>query len=134
MQIYYTKPLIDPEWICIECVDKDGHVFWYDSREWNPIVIDKKGRKNLLPREISEFIPKWQDDLKLAKEQNAYPGYPIKLVKITFIYNNQVYKITPELFSEEYNTRYYFYGAHEKIEKDLQNLGCIYTKYSDELD
>ena len=64
---------------------------------------------------------------------NDYPC-PIKNVSIHFIYIDKVYKLTPDAFSSDYMTRYYFEDAHEIIEQDLQDAGCIYTHYWGDLD
>ena len=135
MNIFFEKPNGGPDWKYVLKTNHEGKEFWVDWSAWiQALVLDKKGKKNLLPKEIADFIPKWEEYLKTAKELDTYPGYPIKLVKIYFVYNDKIYKLTPEFFSDEYETRYYFYGAHENIEKDLQGVGCLYTEYSDELD
>ncbi len=135
MKIHYKKPNFKSKDYLLQMTDKNGKTFWLNWKDWlYKTEIDKKEKINLLPKEILKLYTKWQNDLQQAKEVDICPEYPIKSVSISFIYNNQFYKITPGMFDEKYETRYYFYGAREIILKDLLNIGCIYAKYFDELD
>lgn len=119
-----------------QLTDKNGKTFWLNWGSWikSVKIVDSDSIK-LLPKEIADLIPKWKDDIeKIKNKMKDEEKYPIKFVSIHFVYNDVVYKLSPDLFSSEYQTRYYFKAVHEIIEKDLQKVGCIYTKYSDELD
>ena len=86
------------------------------------------------PEKIANLYSKWVKDLEDMKNKNKDYSCPIKNVSIHFIYIDKVYKLTPDAFSSDYMTRYYFEDAHEIIEKDLQDAGCIYTHYWGDLD
>lgn len=119
-----------------QLIDKNGKTFWLNWGSWiKSIKIVDSDSIKLLPKEIADLIPKWNDDIeKIKNRMKDEEKYPIKFVSIHFIYDDVVYKLSPNLFSNEYQTRYYFKAIHENIEIDLQEVGCIYTKYSDELD
>ena len=90
MNIFFEKPNGGPDWKYVLKTNHEGKEFWVDWSAWiQALVLDKKGKKNLLPKEIADFIPKWEEYLKTAKELDTYPGYPIKLVKIYFVYNDK---------------------------------------------
>ena len=83
---------------------------------------------------ILQIFEEYEKRFAKAKFENCKPDYPIKLVSIHFIYDGNVYRLTPEMFSEDYNARYYFKDISKIIEKDLQDAGCIFTRYNDTLD
>ena len=136
MKIFYEKPQKTPKNSWLESrVDKDGNEFWFDWSDWiKATEIDSPKSIKLLPAKIADLIPKWTKDLEIMKNQNNNYSYPIKNVSIRFLYANKFYRLTPDAFSAEYNTRYYFEDAHKIIEKDLQDTGCIYTYYFADLD
>jgi len=135
MNIFYEKPECGPEWNYPQFTDKNGQVFWLNWSAWiNSTKIESEENIKELPQCIADLIPKWKQDFNKAKFENCEPKYPIKLSSIHFIYDDKVYKLTPEIFSEDYNARYYFKDISEIIEKDLQEAGCIFTRYDDALD
>ena len=135
MNIFYEKPECGPEWNYPQFTDKNGKLFWLNWSAWiNSIKIDNKENIKELPEAIINLIPKWEQEFNNAKFKNKKPEYPIKLVSIHFIYDDKVYKLTPEIFSEDYNARYYFRDISKIIEEDLQGVGCIFTRYDDSLD
>ncbi len=136
MEILYEEPKETPaNWWLADRVDKNGNRFWFDWGEWiNATKIESPNSINLLPEKIANLYPKWVKDLEdMKNKDNNYPC-PIKNVSIHFIYIDKVYKLTPDAFSSDYMTRYYFEDAHEIIEKDLQDAGCIFTHYWGDLD
>jgi hypothetical protein len=139
MEILYEEPKETPSgWVWLAGgVDKNGNRFWYN---WGERVgatkIESPESIKLLPEKIANLYPKWVKDLEVMKNKNKNSEYLylIKNVSIYFIYVDKFYKLTPDAFSKEYETRYDFKGVHEIIEKDLQDAGCIYTEYWDDLD
>ena len=137
MEILYEEPKETPAnwtWLA-DRVDKDGNRFWFDWGEWiGATDIDSPDAIKLLPEKIANLYSKWIKDLEdMKNKDNDYPC-PIKNVSIHFICIDKVYKLTPDAFSSDYMTRYYFEDAHEIIEQDLQDAGCIYTHYWGDLD
>ena len=119
-----------------QLTDKNGTPFWLNWSAWiKATTIDSLESIKLLPKNIADLIPKWTEKLEITKSiYEDKDDCPIKLVSIYFIYDDIVYKLTPDAFSEEYMTRYYFREIHTNIENDLQDIGCIFTEYRDELD
>ena len=142
MNIFYEKPN-DSNWDIVSKIDLYGKTFWINWFDWlNATKIEKPEDINLLPDAVSQFIPKWAENMSvLAKEKYLLP-YPIKLVTIHFILNNEIYVLTPGLFKNEkclqqyqfFNYRYYFEGIKETIYDDLKSIGCKYAEYSDFMD
>ena len=137
MEILYEEPKETPAnwtWLA-DRVDKDGNRFWFDWGEWiRATDIESPDSIKLLPEKIANLYSKWVKDLEDMKNKDNDYLCPIKNVSIHFIYIDKVYKLTPDAFSSDYMTRYYFEDAHEIIEKDLQDAGCIYTLYWGDLD
>lgn len=135
MDIFYEKPENTYRGELFTRKDNDGNRFWIYSSDWNnPIEVNAEEKIKSLPEEIRKLFPKWRDDFAQANKKECWPGYPIKLSSIKFIFENNVYKLEPEAFENSYGARYPFLEIHEIIEKDLREAGAIYTFYNDFFD
>lgn len=143
MNVFYEKPADFNTSNYGQREDVNGITFWINWNAWmNATKIDNEDAINLLPSEIAIYVPRWEKEIQRLKEEEYSLGYPIKLAKIYFIYKDIVYKLEPEAFAsgkENFHKtlcsdQVLFQGVHKIIEKDLQDLGCIYTWYDDFFD
>lgn len=143
MNIFYEQPTDYNESKYGIRTDINGKTIWINWSAWiSSIEINSQETLKLLPPEIYKYVNKWESKILKKKKEKYSLDYPIKLASIYFIYNDNVYKITPSAFK---NTKIkrplgtvaideYFEGVHEIIEKDLIDAGCIFTFYNDFLD
>ena len=132
--VLYKKPTGKNASIyCGKKKDVNGKTIWVNWDKWiDAIDIDSPKNLKKLPKELFKFVDKWEQAFLKKKEEKFEMDYPIRNVSIRFIYNDDIYRMTPEAFKNATND--YFWGVHESIEKDLQEAGCIYTFYNDFLD
>lgn len=132
--VLYKKPTGKNASIyCAEREDVNGKTIWINWNKWlGAIKIDSPKNLKKLPKELLKYVDKWEQAFLKRKEEDFYLNYPIKLVSIHFIYQDNIYKMTPDAFKNATND--YFCAESDTIEKDLQDAGCIYTFYNDFLD
>ena len=140
MKIIYEDPkdILYHRW-----VDNDGpHDMWYK----NSIYIADDYKDMDIPRELAEFLDKWT--LKIEEYKKSYAElYPVKNTRITFIYQEYVYEITPITLSATYRTNfmsdeYYdapWHSLFEEYQRDIRDslkaeLGVKYSRYIGFLD
>ncbi len=143
MNVFYERPADFNTSNYGQRVDVNGTTFWVKWNAWmSATQIDNEEAIKLLPLEIATFVPKWEKEIQRLKQEEYSLGYPIKLAKIYFIYKDIVYKLEPRAFKAGKENFHFslcsdqvlFEGAHGMIEKDLQDVGCIYTWYDDFFD
>ena len=68
------------------------------SSFFRAITIDTPNKISLLPEVIASKFVSWEEDIKVLKEEKYQLPYPVKLAKISFIYNEQLYHIEAGAF------------------------------------
>ena len=128
--IFYKKPTDKGFWYA-EREDKNGKRIWIDWDAWtSAIAIKTPEDTKLLPKEIQEFIPKWEKEIDTIKDFE--PLY-IKYAEFKFIYKNKVYSIHPQAFknNQSGDADEILFIISSIIRKDLESIGCLYSEYMD---
>lgn len=129
MAIYYEKPIEKKDECYFKITGVNGKSLWFTSDEWlkpKEIYSDE----DEMPEEIKQMLPKWRAAVDKLKE-NFEPQWFTKLASVKFVYKDKHYKLIPAAIGA---TQEMYDFVHRTIEKDLIELGAVYTFYTGMLD
>lgn len=128
MAVLYTEPEDKSGYISLQTNEQTK--IWLDYDSWlQPYEIYNEASIEALVPELQEFILRWREKAKKAKE-TFVPACPEKYAGTKFVYKDKCYEIPgmPGIDNELYAR------LSSDIERELKQMGCKWTAYTGSID
>ncbi|MCM1092091.1 MAG: hypothetical protein NC092_13450 [Butyrivibrio sp.] len=128
MSVLYTEPQDKSQYVPLEAADRS--ILWIDWESWlEPYEIYSEESIEALGPELREFVLKWRENARLAKE-TFVPVCPEKNAGTRFAYKDTFYEIPgmPDISNELYAK------LSMDMEMELRQMGCKYVSYTGTVD